>query len=1361
MDEANTALLESSTSWSGTGDVFVFPVSFNQQQLWFLHKWAPDIAAYNLPVAYRLHGALNLASLRQSLNEIVRRHESLRTTFGSLDDQTVQRIAPALTLDCPVIDLEARPNRELDLQRLVKRAAQQPFNLETGPLARATVFRLADDDHVLSWTMHHIVSDDWSWSVFVTELRELYEAFSHSRPSPLPALSIQYADHAVSQREWLTGQKLDCLRTYWKRQLADLSVLELATDRPRPKLQSYRGAVRRFSVSPELTAALKALARQERATLFMTLAAAFQILLHRYSGQDDIALGVPSAGRNRSEIEGLIGFFVNTLVLRGDLSGNPTFRDLLARVRAAALDAYAHQELPFDKLVEELHLPRDTSRNPLFQVMFALQKPEMELSLAHLAVSPLSVETETAKFDLNLELCERGDQLQGSLEYSTDLFDAETIEALFDHYRNVLEHVTHDPDVVVSDIALMGVPERTKMLRTWNATRDEHGLNDTVLTLFERRALASPAAVAVQCGNVNLTYGALDEQSSRVGRYLQARGAGPETIVGICLDRSVDLVVALLGVLKAGAAYLPLDPAFPPERLAFMVEDSGARLVITDTRLRHLLPASTLASVVYLDSGADAIRAAVSREGSPVEGANLAYVLYTSGSTGRPKGVQITHRSLANLLRSMQREPGLTSNDRLLSVTTLSFDIAGLELYLPLVSGARLCLATREQATNPASLAGLIDEAAITMMQATPATWRMLLDDGWGGRPNLTILCGGEPMTRDLAARLLTRARAVWNMYGPTETTIWSTVERVTADDGPVSIGRPIANTEVYVLDRHMHPVPAGVPGELFIGGEGVARGYLNRSDLTAERFVPDPFSGRPGARLYRTGDLARFRRDGRLECLGRLDHQVKMRGFRIELGEMEAVLSSHDSVAAAVVTLRTDRVGEPRLVGYVVLVPGSPVASDGLRAYLRDRLPSYMVPSQFVVLDCLPLTPNGKVDRAALPDPQAPTSANPSSGRTASATEQAMADIWADVLNVPTVGPEEDFFNLGGHSLLAVRLMSRIEKAFGRRIALATLFEARTVRQLVGTVNERKPPSTWISLVPIQTLGSKPPFFCVHPVGGEVLVYSALAARLAPDQPFIAFRASGYDGVSKPLHSIEEQAALYAREMIAFQPDGPYYFGGYSHGGRVAIEMALQLEAMGREVAFLGIIDTTPCRVHRSSLTYLRGWLRNLPLWLWYDGRRSSIRANLDRLRRVRHRLRLRLSLRGVGYGGAAVVPSLDDVMNLGQLPAAIQELYRNDFQAFSRYRPQGRCGDLTLFRSLGRPLMGSHEPDLGWGLVTRGTVNVCHIAGNHFSILSEPDVQQLAAALRASLECAQARAGEKRRLEGSGESPDRRRAA
>ena len=1327
------------------------PLAVPQERIWFLHQLNPRSSAYTIAPSVRVRGRLSMAAFQRAWDDLVARHEILRTRFPFVNGEPVQFIEPPSPVHIDEIDLCHLPDDEREsiaLQRAVEEI-EKPFDLERGPVFRVVLLRLAAEDHLLVTAIHHIVSDQWSMGVMGRELMELYQARLGARSPRLPELPFQYGDYAYWHREWLNGPRLQGQLSYWKKQLAALKPQELPSDRPRGAGQSNLGARGTLLLPPALLRSLRRFGSEERASLFMVLMAAFKVVMARYTGQDDLAVGVPIANRTVTHVEGLIGTFVNTLVLRTDVSGNPSLREVLARVRQTALDAFANQDLSFERLVSELHLERDVNRPPLFQVLFNVQNAPVDpVRMADLDVTPTRLPRRSAQFDLTISI---DTELEGRIGYAYNpaLFDRETIEDLFRHFGTVLDQMVRDPEVHVASLDLMSVAERDKVLHTWNQTRRPLVPDETVVTLFARQVAERPDAVAVECNGERLTYRSLDERANRLASYLQARGAGPESLIGICLDRSVDLVVALLAVLKSGAAYLPLDPAFPAERLAFMVADSQARLLLTEKHLSHLLPASG-ASVICLGAGA-----AVEGDDDPVEvvevvdvappvatSDRLAYVLYTSGSTGRPKGVQITHRSLTNFLQSMQREPGLSADDRVLSVTTLSFDIAGLELYLPLITGARLRLATRAEATDPATLAGAIEAGAITLMQATPATWRMLLDHGWKGREGLTILCGGEAMVRDLANRLLTRARAVWNMYGPTETTIWSTIERVTPGDDPVSIGRPIANTEMYVLDERLQPVPVGVPGELVIGGDGVARGYLNRPDLTAERFVPDPFTGRPGARLYRTGDLARFRRDGRLECLGRLDQQVKVRGFRIELGEIESVLAGHDSVTNAAVTLRRDRHGEATLVGYVVPVAGTEADMDGLRRHLRDRLPSYMVPSHLVAVDALPLTPNGKIDRAALPAP-APQLAAAADMSTASPVEKTIAGIWSDVLGVPVVGLDDDFFDLGGHSLLAVRLMARIETAFEKKIALATLFDARTVRQLAEVVQGRKAESRWVSLVPVQSEGTKPPFFCVHGVGGEVLAYSALAGHMAPDQPFVAFRASGYDGVSKPLHTIEEQAALYIREMTAYQPEGPYYIGGYSHGGRVALEMALQLEKIGKEVGFLGIMDTTPCPVRHGSLIYLARWLRNLPLWLWYDGRRTSRRGNLDRLRRARQAWRRRVlhsvRSRGVANGERQQTREIGEMMDVERLPEAIRRMYQLDYEAFIAYRPSAKCASVTVFRSQGQPLFGGHEPDLGWGKVTRGSVTVRHIAGNHSSILSEPVVQQLATKLRAALSEAQ----------------------
>jgi amino acid adenylation domain-containing protein len=889
--------------------------------------------------------------------------------------------------------------------------------------------------------------------VLFREVRDFYGAFATGKAMRRADPPIQYADFAQWQRESLRGEALEREISYWKRQLSGLSVLELPTDRPRPAVQAFRGSAHSEVFPQSLGQALRDLSRREGVTLFMTLLATFQALLHRYTGQEDLVVGSPIAGRNRSEIEGLIGVFVNTLVMRTALAGNPSFRELLARVRAVTLGAYAHQDMPFEALVEELHPPRDLSRNPLFQVIFALDSTMEALELPGLTVRPLEREIRTSKLDWELRLQEDTVGLRTVSYYNTDLFDAATIRRMVSHYRTLLEGVVANPTRRLSDLPLITQAERTHLVCEWNATTAEYP-TDCVHQVFEAQVQRTPGATAVVCGDEARSYEELNRRSNQLAHYLRSLGVGPETLVGIFMERSAELVVALLGVLKAGAAYLPLDPAYPAERLAFVQADARVAIVLTQERLERDLPAQG-ARLVRLD--ADAMSIARSSDENPNSGAapeNLAYVIYTSGSTGRPKGVAVPHRGLSNLLASMQDAAGLSEGDVLLAVTTLAFDIAGLELFLPLTVGGRVVVASRETSNEGEELAGLLLRSGANLMQATPATWRMLIGSGWKGDAGLRVLCGGEDLPVELARELKARCGRLWNVYGPTETTIWSTAHAVVEAHGMVPIGRPLSNTQVYVVDPGLQPVPIGAAGELYIGGKGIARGYFGRPDLTAERFVPDPLGSEPGARLYRTGDRARFRADGALECLGRVDNQVKIRGFRIELGEIEATLRRQTNVREAVVTAREDTPGDKRLVAYVVGRAEPAPSVTELRGFLRERLPEFMVPSAFLILPALPLTPNGKVDRRALP---APDGTRPElEGRFVAprgGAEEVIAGIFRDVLRLDQVGVHDSFFEMGGHSLLATQVVSRLRESFAVETPLRRLFEFPTVAELAEHV--------------------------------------------------------------------------------------------------------------------------------------------------------------------------------------------------------------------------------------------------------------------------------------------------------------------
>jgi amino acid adenylation domain-containing protein len=1033
------------------------PLSFAQQRLWFLHQIQPDSTSYSLPAAVRLIGTLDVAALEQSLNAIVQRHETLRTTFAgyAAAGQPTQRIAPTIDLPLLLHDLTHLPPdaRDAELRRQMALAVQQPFDLAAGPLLRVLVLRLEQSEHVLLLVMHHIIADGWSLGVLIREMSIYYTAAVTKQPADLPELTIQYADYAIWQRQWLQSAVLEQQLAYWRQQLAGAPpILALPTDRPRPPVPSFRGAAQPLALSATLTDSLKRLSRQEGCTLFMTLLAAFQALLSQYSGQHDIVVGSPIANRNLSETESLIGFFVNTLVLRGDLSGNPSFQQLLRRTRTTTLGAYAHQDLPFEQLVEELKPPRDPSYTPLFQVMFALQNAPMpDVALAGLSIERMDVEVGTAKFDLSLTFEDTPQGLKGSLEYSADLFDAATITRLAGYFTRLLEEIITDPEQRLSQISLLSDAERRLVLDTWNASEAAYADDRCMHQCFEAQAILTPEAIAVEYKGQTLTYADLNRRANQLAHYLRARGVGEcpqsQVSVGICVERSLELVVGFLGILKAGGVYVPLDPNHPQERLAFMLADSQIRLLLTQERLRDRLPDQSV-SQVYLDTD----WAAISGEAqtNPVcvtTPDHLAYIIYTSGSTGQPKGVMLAHRGLVNLKEDQLKLVDMGVGSRVLQCASSSFDASIWELASTLLSGATLCMVDRDDLLPGPNLITLLREQSISHALLLPSTLALLPP---ADLPLLTTLStGAEKPSAELVARWQP-GRRLLNLYGPTETTIFSTVFQCTAlapHDPP--IGRPIANTQVYLLNSQLQPVPIGVVGEIYIGGVGVARGYLNRPELTAERFIAHPFSQTPGARLYKTGDLARYLPDGNIMYIGRSDHQVKVRGFRIELGEIEHVLTSDPAVRTSIVQVRETTSGR-QIVAYVVCEPDHALDVLTLRNIATARLPEYMVPNTFVMLDQLPLTPNGKIDYAALPMPGG-IRPNLAAAYIAPRTEleAVIASMWQELLHVDQVGLYDNFFDLGGHSLIIVQLHARLSERFNLNLSMIDLFKYPTISAL------------------------------------------------------------------------------------------------------------------------------------------------------------------------------------------------------------------------------------------------------------------------------------------------------------------------
>jgi len=1021
--------------------------SFSQQRLWFLSQMEGFNDAYHIFIDLRLTGPLDEEALRGALNGIVARHEALRTTFYAIDGVMYQRIEPDDGgFELTSLDLSRANDRDARLHQRIQDEASAPFDLEKGPLIRGCLIRLSAGSHALLITMHHIVSDGWSVRVFMRELGALYQAFHGGGQSALPPLAIQYADYAAWQRQSISEDLAAEHSGYWKRTLSGApSLLELPTDRPRPPRQDFHGATIPIDFDPALTASLNALSRRHGATLFMTVLAGFGLVLSRLANQDDIVIGVPAANRDHLEIEGLIGFFINTLALRIDFSSQPTVAALLERVKTASIEAQAHQALPFEQVIDLVKPARTLSHPPLFQVMFAWQSHESgSFGLPGLEATRVRNEQEPAKFDFTLELRELHGRVTGGLNYATALFDRATAERYAGYLQTALTEMAADENQLAAAVPLLPAAERVKLLVEWNATDVGVPRDACIHQLFEAQAERSGAAIALVHAGIQLSYAELNRRANQLAHYLRNLGVGPDNPVSICVERSTEMVVGLLGIMKAGGAYVPLDPAYPAERLGFMLQDSHPAIVLTDPGARASLD-SALASaglkpqIIDLKTDANdwAIQPATNPAGN-VGPDHLAYIIYTSGSTGKPKGVMVSHANICNFHRCMAELLNICPDDRLLAVTSLSFDIAGLELFLPLIAGACVFIANRATAMDGMLLGSVLTRNRISMLQGTPAIWRLLKDANWQG--HLTALCGGEAIPADVEQYLKSLPGKAFNLYGPTETTIWSMIAPIAKDTAKpdLRIGRPIWNTKIYLLDALLNPVPTGAAGEIHIGGAGVARGYHNRTDLTAERFIPSPFV--PGDRLYKTGDLARYRADGNVDFLGRNDFQVKLRGFRIELGEIEARLCAHPALREAAVLVREDEPGSKRLVGYYT--SDEEVGPESLRAHLAAALPDYMIPAAYVALEVLPLTPNGKLDRKALPRPSDDAFGRSAYEEPVGPVETALARIWSEVLGIEKVGRNDNFFDLGGHSLLAVRMLERMRRA-GIRVDVRTIFSS------------------------------------------------------------------------------------------------------------------------------------------------------------------------------------------------------------------------------------------------------------------------------------------------------------------------------
>ncbi|MES2390948.1 MAG: amino acid adenylation domain-containing protein [Acidobacteriota bacterium] len=1326
----------------------IYP-SFGQQTMWASDQTEYRTAQYNEGLRLEFRGELNIAALSQALNDLVERHVPLRTRFIKTEDGRLDiELTTGHEIQMPVRDLSAMDEglREAALRAEMRAEANLPIPLDCTPLLRTRLYTLNAQHHVLQLTIHHAATDGWSVGLCLRDLAAFYNAAVSGVPAELPQLPITFFDYARWERELIASAEGKRLFSYWENQLKGTSfALNLPTDRPRNNEPTLRGSVRRFALSKVETTVLSTFCLREKVTPFMVTLAAFYAVLGRYTGQTDFVVGSQIASRSLIETEDLVGYMTNGILLRSSLDGDPTFRELLERVKKTALDAYAHQNLPLDLVVSRINPPRDPSRPALLPVMLIFQNaPAHRMEMSGLETSVEEVRSDTSKLDFMVELSISGGVLNGVIEYSTALFDAATMDRLWGHIVTYLSNAMEAPETKSAAIPMLPAGELNLLVEGWNATESAYPRETPLATLIEAQVERTPNAIAVADEKLQFTYKELNERANQLAHQLRAHGAGPNQLIGVCLDRSTDLVVTLLAIVKTGAAYVPLDPLLPGDRLRYMLQDSGLRLLISERSLSARLPLIAGTMLMLEDSG----WLTNSRDNLAIEvmPEDLAYVIYTSGSTGKPKGVQIPRGALTNFLFSTRDLLQLSERDRLLAVTTISFDIAGLEIWLPLLAGAQVVLASRETAIDGAALLRLFERFDITCMQATPVTWRLLLEAGWRGKVGFQAVCGGEAMPPELARQLLPAAKRLWNMYGPTETTIWSTAHEVKNGTEPILIGRPLANTQCYILDEQMQPVPVGVTGELFIGGDGLAVGYLNRPELTAEKFVADPFRGE-AARMYRTGDLARYRADGNIECLGRIDHQIKLRGYRVELGEIEAALKELPGVAQAVVVAHEDAAGDKRLAGYLI-ASGKPLQAPELRARLRLSLPNYMVPSTFRYMEQFPLTPNGKIDRKQLtPVEVAKSVPTEDCGRALTPIEETLAKIWAEVVDVPQVGIHDDFFEIGGNSLLAVRLLTRIRAEFPEsRPTLPEILQFPSVEKFAHTL--ASVPANRSCLVTIRGGQQRPPFFVVPGAGGNVLSVKDLAEALPVDLPFCCLEARGLDGHSAPFTSVEDSAEYYVSLIRKVQPKGPYHLGGGCYGGLVAFEIARRLRALGETVGLLALIDT-----ENSAYGQLISKKRLLALSMSFLVRRTLHhtkalpRVEPRNLRRYVHgrlvvlqgltgkfaRIAARKHTPPVSKGLQEQMPESAEPSN--ELSEAVARVRDASYLAAERYVPKAYDGHVIVFKAKMRLDDPYRDEALGWRPLALGGVTTHEIEGDHISIFAHPDVRAIAEKLDAAV--------------------------
>ncbi len=1320
----------------------IYPLSSSQTRIWFMENLARNITAYNIPLDYKITGDLDLNALNKAINLLIDCHSSFRTIFPDGNGNPVQQVLPKLTASIKVINLEheTQPRQEEIISELSCANSLRKFNLEQGPLFHFELLKLAPTEHIFLINFHHMISDATSVAIFMDELKSTYEAIKENKPVDLPKEEITYADYAVWESKWMKSEGYHAQMEYWKKELQGIpEMLQLPFDFPRPRMQTYQGNEFHFPLTAELREKLTAISKKHGTSLFVTMLTAFGVMLSRYSLQDDIVIGVPVANRTHEELESMIGILINSLPVRLSFPENTTFTEAIRMTSSKFLKAYDNQEVAFERLVEELKLKRNTSVTPIFQVQFNfLTTFQKESKLSDLTVKMLNGERRASQVDITLTINDQKQDMHGIIEYNTDLFTRETVERMSGHYLKLLHELSDQEDVSVKKVPMLTDAEYDLLFNQWNQTKVDYPRNKCVHHLFEEQVAKSPDALAVSDDHHRMTYKELNCKANRLAHYLVKKGAKEGIFVALYLERGVDLVVAMLAVSKTGATYIPMDPIFPKDRIEIMMEDSKPAILVTQSGLQDDLPQSVATQVLIDDLSMYATEQEENPDfGNPEE---AAYMLYTSGSTGKPKGVRVKQNSTVNIVFAMGKRMKVTPADVLLSATTITFDVAEMEVYLPLFHGAKLVMASQETATNVDLLKKKMEDSGATLFLATPVTFKMLVMSNWKGKKDMRVLCGGEGLPKELAKEMLKRVADVWNGYAPTETTIYSLARNVTVEDtlgeGYVTLGYPLDNNRLYILNPAKVPVPVGIPGELYIGGDGVSNGYLNRPELTNALFLPDPYSEKPGAIMYKTGDLVHYTSKGNVIFMNRVDFQVKIRGFRIELGEIESIITLFGGIKENVVIVRNDHSGEKMLVAYYVPEKDNNVNLQDLRLFLKLKLPEYMVPSVFVEMEQFPLTSTQKVDRKALPEPEAiSVEGNENYVEPGTRTEKELAQIWCSLLNLKKVGIHDDFFEVGGHSMIAVLLMVQIEKELGIRLPLATLFDRSTISRLAELIDNGPENLKWRSLVPIRPEGTKKPLFLVHGMGLNVLLYTTVVNYLDPDQPVYGLQAKGLNGEDEPLDTIEGIANYYISEMLTVDPEGPYAMAGFSLGGRIAYEIARQLVIRGKEVSFLGVFDATADDSF-EHLPFPEKSLKKLNHALnytaWNIG--SFFREEDDRITLLNRKLKgLEKKFTRLDFK-----VEKEDKVSYGrrkELPVYMRKVHKANHKADKNYVIRPYPGTVHLFKAQKQTFYLVNPETYGWDRVALGGVFVHVVPGEHSNTFAPPNDKYFATILQKSL--------------------------